>query len=288
MFLLCPINIIGGQRFTLSSDVNWRAVDYRNDVCLGYTYGELLSVYNCVDVNTCQIRTNSLIDVNWLDAYPQCQREQAALSMFEFYSSVCELKYLPGSLFSGNIDDRTYKIVSSTCRNVVERRSPYDDDNNNDDSPYDSATVDLEYSLGHDFTDEILQICANICDESYKAVKSSTVFVTSEREITSTNLSASSLLDYVHTCAAIVNTLAPNVEMSVVDQDLFIPDEYKNEPINGCTPEYLNRHLPSIQMWFRSLDRCIYRLMLLRDETENIQIAFLSGMAAFAFFIFLR
>jgi hypothetical protein len=276
MFLLCPINIIGGERFTLpTANVNWRVVNYRNDACLGYYNGELLSVYNAIDINT------PLIDVNWLDAYPQCQRELAALSMFEFYSSVCELKYLPGSLFSGNIDDRTCKIVSSTCRNVVERKSPYDDDNDGDTCD-DRVTVDLKYSLGHDFTDEILQICANVCDESYKAVKSSTVFVTGDREITSTNLSASSLLDYVHTCATIVNTLASNVEMSCVDQDLFIPDQYKTDehPINGSTPEYLNRHLPSIQMWFRSLDRCIYRLMLLRDDSENIQIAFLSGMAS--------
>ncbi len=266
MFLHCPINIIGGQRFTLGV-VDWSAVTYRLDSC--FDNGDLFSVYDAAN-------DTPLIDVNWLDAYPQCQRDVATLSMLEFYMSVCDVKYLPSCLFSGDIQDRSCKIVAFGCRNVVERCSPYDND---DDDENKSVTADIEYSLGIDMTDEILKVCMSLCDESYNALKSSPAFVCSEREITSTNLSESRLLDYVHTCAAIVDTLSSHVEMSYAEQDLFIPDHFKTKQPQPQMMTTNDEHLPSIQMWFRSLDRCIYRLKLLRDDSENTQIAFLSGMA---------
>ena len=147
-------------------------------------------------------------------------------------------------------------ITAYTLRNVAEN----------------TADFDFKYNYGQGVTHEVLELVKELCEGSYTALKSSTKFNPSEHDVETTPFQKSRTLDYLHTISAVVDSIEKRVELTTCEQDDFIPPNLRMPP----SPPPIAA-IPSVASWLRRIEKVIYRLQLLRDNTDFSYLSLLAG-----------
>ena len=240
LFKRCPVNIEGGEtRYKPDTFIDWSAASS----AIGVGGGQILDVKQS---------SSGVFDLSVLNAVPLDQREQCVLACLEFFYTVFDLKYIPGHGYPGH----DHVISAYTLRNVAEN----------------TAEFDFKYNYGQDVTHEVLELVKELCEGSYTALKSSSKFNPAEHDVETTPFQKSQTLDFLHTISAIVDSIEKRAELTICEQDPdFIPANLRQATTHHPSA------LPSVASWLRRIEKVIYRLQLLRDNTDFAYLSLLAG-----------
>lgn len=236
IFQHCPLNVEGGARFRPQHPIDWRSVAWAPTK-------EISS--DC----------DHLVDLAILDKYPQVQREQGLLCILEFVYCVYDVKYIPTQDESAG-----HVMTAFTLRSVAETPADF---------------VDYKYTYGENISDKTLEICKELCDGSYTSMKSSERFNGSQHDIEMIPIAKSSLLDHIHTLSAVVDALEKKTELTIIEEDDFIPYGFKDHP-----PLVYSKEAPPVYNWKMRMEKVVQRLRILRNCSKAAFIAFLLGKKA--------
>lgn len=254
LFEHCPINIEDGKRFVPLEPIDWH---------------EVRMMYTCASENVMgshpshnfSLHQAALIDVNICDRFPPTLQSQAALAAAEFYQCVLDLKMMT------MVDEKSAKLrmISTTGRSVSEQFGTFESQGN----------VDKAFRFGEDVTEDYLSLLKVLCTNSYGDQKTSYQLSPSENVLVPLSFEKSKTFDYIHTVAAIIDALNDKVQISSVEEEEWIPTTFHSYPSDSGNIDY--SRIPSSYNWQNMIERCFYRLSLIRDDTENCHLVYLAG-----------
>ncbi|CAG5096504.1 Oidioi.mRNA.OKI2018_I69.XSR.g14649.t1.cds [Oikopleura dioica] len=255
LFENCPMNVEEGKRFTPLEMIDWHTIR------LMYTC-KSENVMGSHPSHNFNLHQGSLIDLNICDRFLPVQQAQAALAASEFYLTVLGIKMMT------TVEENSVKIrmISTTAKSVTEEFGALD-------LPA-KGKIDKSFRFGQDVTEDYLALLKSLCTASYGDQKTSYQFTPSENELIPLSIIDTNMFDYLFTVEAIVDSVYDKVELSIVEDDNWIPASFHSYPYDNGNVDYTQ--IPNAANWQNLIERCSYRLSLIRDDTENCHLIYLA------------